>query len=85
MLKSYEAILDHGHVSWINDSPSDEKTRILVTILPKKIVEKHIELNGTKLARFAKSNPISNIEEIFGDPAEWQREQRKDRPLAGRI
>lgn len=42
------------------------------------------EPNGTLLARLARSYADAEMTEKFGDPAEWQRAQRKDRPLPGR-
>ncbi len=33
MLKSYEAIYDHGKLKWLKDSPGEDKIRVIVTIL----------------------------------------------------
>lgn len=33
MLKSYEAIYEHGSLKWLKDSPGEEKIRVIVTIL----------------------------------------------------
>ena len=33
MLKSYEAIYDHGNLKWLKDSPGEDKIRVIVTIL----------------------------------------------------
>ena len=33
MLKSYEAILEHGKLKWLTEQPSVESARIIVTIL----------------------------------------------------
>ena len=33
MLKSYEAIYDHGKIKWLKDSPVEDKIRVIVTIL----------------------------------------------------
>ncbi|NOT17944.1 MAG: hypothetical protein HOP20_07775 [Sulfuriferula sp.] len=36
MLRSYEAIYDHGVVRWLGDQPVEEEMRVIVTILPKQ-------------------------------------------------
>lgn len=33
MLKSYEAIYEHGKLKWLKDSPGEEKIRVIVTIV----------------------------------------------------
>jgi hypothetical protein len=40
--------------------------------------------NGTRLAAILTEMAEEGIGEIFGDPMEWQREVRRDRPLPGR-
>lgn len=42
------------------------------------------EPNGTILARLARGYADAEMTEKFGDPVEWQRAQRQDRPLPGR-
>ncbi len=37
MLKSYEAIYDHGKIQWLAELPDVEQARIIVTILPETI------------------------------------------------
>jgi len=32
MLKSYEAIYDHGRIEWLTDQPSAERFRMLVVV-----------------------------------------------------
>lgn len=33
MLRSYEAIYDHGQIHWLNDAPALDQARILITVL----------------------------------------------------
>lgn len=35
MLKSYEAIYDHGKIQWLSELPDVEQARVIVTILPE--------------------------------------------------
>ena len=34
MLKSYEALLDHGQIRWLESPPDLELARLIVTVLP---------------------------------------------------
>jgi hypothetical protein len=93
MLKSYEAIYDHGHIRWLSELPDVEQARIIITVLPQEslvssekapVAEKP---NGARLVSILRATPtelLVSIAEKFGDPVEWQREQRKDRVLPGR-
>ena len=33
MLKSYEAIYDHGQIQWLHDSPLPERSRVIITLV----------------------------------------------------
>jgi hypothetical protein len=37
MLRSYEAIYDHGKMKWLGDQPADIEARVIVTILSDKV------------------------------------------------
>lgn len=34
MLKSYEAIYDHGTIRWLADKPHVDEARVIITMLP---------------------------------------------------
>ena len=36
MLKSYEAIYDHGKMKWLGDKPKIDQARVIVTVLDKQ-------------------------------------------------
>jgi hypothetical protein len=38
MLKSYEAIYDHGQIRWLETPPDVEEARIIVTVLPPQAI-----------------------------------------------
>jgi hypothetical protein len=66
------------------DSPEDEA--ILLSLLPKlngRVLEKkeHVRLS---LRDVLEDLSKSGIAEKYGDPSEWQRQIRADRPLPGR-
>ena len=33
MLRSYEAIYDHGQLRWVNDAPKETPLRVIVTVI----------------------------------------------------
>lgn len=33
MLRSYEAIYDHGRITWLHDAPKTEHSRVIVTLV----------------------------------------------------
>ena len=33
MLQSYQALYNHGHLTWLTDKPSLEEARVIVTLL----------------------------------------------------
>ena len=39
MLKSYEAIYDHGRFRWLGTPPNVDKARVIVTVLPPQAIE----------------------------------------------
>ncbi|MBF0098543.1 MAG: hypothetical protein HQM04_13510 [Magnetococcales bacterium] len=40
MLSSYEAIYDHGQLTWLGDSPGQIKARAIVTLIADAMAEK---------------------------------------------
>ena len=70
---------------------SEENEAILLSLLPKlggQLIEKKVTLNEHSrreaLAEIFGKLKQSGVAEKYGDPSEWQRETRQDRPLAGR-
>jgi hypothetical protein len=39
MLKSYEAIYDHGQIRWLETPPDVDEARVIVTVLPAQVAE----------------------------------------------
>ena len=71
------------------DTPEDEA--LLLQILPKfnsRVVRQtHVPNETTRQSGFAdvlKRLTDSGVANKFGDPSEWQREVREDKPLFGR-
>jgi hypothetical protein len=82
MLKSYEAIYDHGRIEWLGANPNFGRTHVVV-VFPDTADEATPEFNGKRFVELAKKLAETGFADKFGDPVAWQREQRKDRPLPG--
>lgn len=82
MLKSYEAIYEQGHVQWINDAPTIESARVVITIMEEIPHQKYRrrpppELKGSVIL---KSDPFAP--EMIDD--EWETAlERTARQIAG--
>ena len=94
MLKSYEAIYDHGRIKWLGEAPGFKRLRVVLVAddadeleeLPETPAEE-TQRNGAQLVSILRAAPpelLASIAEKYGDPLAWQREQRKDRMLPGR-
>jgi hypothetical protein len=83
MLKSYDAIYDHGRIEWLGVNPNLKRTRVVI-VFPDTADEVIAEPNGKRFVELAKKLAETGFSDKFGDPVEWQRAQRKDRPLPGR-
>ena len=79
MLKSYEAIYDHGKIEWLSEFPDVEQARVIVTVLPEQPVYSQIpkhrrpteKLKGTaQILGDIVSSPF-----LADEPVVWQPEQ----------
>jgi hypothetical protein len=94
MLKSYEAIYDHGHIEWLGEVPRFKRVRVVLVADDAAELDEaeakptiEAETDGSKLLAILNAVPpevSASIAETFGDPVAWQREQRRDRILPGR-
>lgn len=87
MLSSYEAIYDHGLLTWLGETPGPVRARVIVTLMREPAAEETTDSqapNGNRLSAILTRMAETDIGTIFGDPLEWQNEVRKDRPLPGR-
>jgi hypothetical protein len=87
MLKSYDAIYDHGRVKWIGVGPRLAHGRVLVVVEEAPDISDAGSTNGDRLADMLEglnSARRKSLTEKFGDPVAWQREERQERQLPGR-
>jgi hypothetical protein len=89
MPKSYRAIFHDGVVEWIDAPPRMHRTPILVVVDEPAETEISAETvsNGAKLVDLIdqwEPELREKMLEKFGDPIEWQHEQRRERSLPSR-
>ena len=84
MLKTYEATVQGDHIEWGQSRPpqveSNQKIKVSVTV----IEEEQKASQGEAIAAILERLAATDLYKLYGDPLEWQREQREDRPLPGR-
>ena len=59
MLPSYEAIYDHGQLTWISGTPGPVRTRVIVTPIPEHSIgeSREIDLQQAILHSFLRKRP----------------------------
>jgi hypothetical protein len=83
MTRSYRAVVRGDHIEWTNGAPESTKDlRVTVTVADADQLDdaERGALMAEALDELARIGAFSEIE----DPAEWEREIRRDRPLPGR-
>ena len=92
MLKSYQAIYDHGTLKWLGNPPTLKRAHVVLVFDDNQDLAENPQSNvptknGARLVEIIKSAPVEitqGIVEKFGDGVEWQCEQRHERVLSGR-
>lgn len=84
MTKTYEAILRGDLIEWGEVRPpqvdANQRIRVNVTVMEE---EQNVS-QGEALFAILNRLAATDVYKLYGDPLEWQREQREDRPLPGR-
>ena len=82
MTKTYEAILRGDQIEWGEVRPLEAELNVRFKVSITIIEPVH---SGEAMAAVMKRiSETIDVQAIFGDASEWQREIRKDRPLPGR-
>jgi hypothetical protein len=84
MSRTYNAILTGDRVEWEKDAPAPttDPLRVQITVLDEP-TPRTDEERRQRLAEALERLTETSLSKI-PDPVEWQRQQRKDRPLPGR-
>ncbi len=87
MTQTYPAVLRDGCIEWIGDPPAGlpagTPVRVEV-VLPATLPPLSDAERGRQMLAIMERLVALGTGEKYGDPVEWQREQRRDRPLPGR-
>ena len=87
MLTTYNAILKGNQLEWIEGAPTllspDEPVNVKVTILKPDAIS--VENNqGQRMADALEKLARKGTLKHLGDPVDWERTNRQDRPLPNR-
>ena len=87
MLPTYRAVLHGDRLEWDDDVPADVRDRqtlsVFVTILAQSNDDDATQ--GRRMADALERLATAGGTPSIGDAADWQRDQREDRPLPGRV
>jgi hypothetical protein len=87
MLRTYAAILRDNRLEWSGEAPADlppdSGVRVLVTLL-ERLSKVSIPGQGERMAEALEHLAASQSLRNILDAADWERDQRIDRPLPGR-
>jgi hypothetical protein len=71
MLKSYEAIYDHGHITWLYDVPQTERSRVIITLVEQ--LQPTVPVRRTPSQRIAgRGKTLANLIEPIVPEADWE-------------
>ena len=88
MLQTYKAILKGDRLEWSGDAPeqvsAEQGIEVYVIILRDAGVASEPTSDGKAMAEALAKIAASGSLSEFPGPANWQREQRRDRELPGR-
>lgn len=79
-MRTYEAIIDGDKVTWVGEAPQDPKG-LRGTFQVSEPIQ---GTDGKLLVKLLEDIRAEGGVTGFGDAAEWQRQERIDRPLPGR-
>jgi hypothetical protein len=70
MLKSYEAIYENGQVKWLDEQPTVESARLIVTVLEEKTMPVKRRIFPTDMA--GKVEILGDIVSPIVDEEDWE-------------
>ena len=84
MKRAYKAILHGDRVEWLDGAPEAEGPVPVSIIMGEEDTVSSGDNEGKSIVELFQALADLGTFADIGDPVEWQREQRKDRPLPGR-
>lgn len=71
MLKSYEAIYDHGQIQWLHDAPLAERSRVIITLVEPAVPSTPQYRTPSKLIA-GKGKTLGNLIEPIIAESDWE-------------
>lgn len=88
MPATYRAVLHGNQLEWRGEEPeklpADRDVEVVVMILDDLESPADAKARGAAIVEPLRKLAAAGGPKGFGDPAEWQREVRRERPLPGR-
>ena len=84
MKRAYKAILHGDRLEWLDGAPEAEGPVPVSIIMGEEDTVGSGDNEGKSIVELFQALADLGTFADIGDPVEWQREQRKDRPLPGR-
>ena len=84
MKRAYKAILHGDRLEWLDGAPEAEGPVPVSIIMGEEDTVSSGDNEGKSIVELFQALADLGTFADIGDPVEWQREQRKDRPLPGR-
>ena len=84
MKRAYKAILHGDRLEWLDGAPEAEGPVPVSIIMGEEDTVSSGDNEGKSIVELFQALADLGTFADIGDPVEWQREQRKDRPLSGR-
>jgi hypothetical protein len=72
MLKSYEAIYEHGQVTWLTEQPQVSSARIIVTVLSENTPIVSVKRRTPPAALAGKVKILGDIVSPIVDEEDWE-------------
>lgn len=71
MLKSYEAIYDHGQIQWLHDAPVPERSRVIITLVePLNLSARKSRIPSALIA--GKGKTLGDLVEPIFSESDWE-------------
>jgi len=84
MLRTYRAILNGDRVEWRGEEPdATGALEVRITVLESTTLNQNGQRREQRIAALRQLAERGTLSELT-DADDWQRQQRRDRPLAGR-
>ncbi len=72
MLRSYEAIYDHGHITWLHDTPKTERSRVIITLVSDLPASRKTVSRLPSQLIAGKGATLGNIVEPIVNESDWE-------------